>query len=93
MEYTNLEDLKSSDVQYADERRSLAFSAVNGTVDSLDNPLKHALIDGLADRLHGKLHLHQSSVIAMSTVLCQGSKRHFYFFTGETKKLIITSCW
>ena len=60
----DLEDLKSSNVQYANKWRALAFSAIDRTIDSLDNPLEHALIDCFADCLHSKLHLKQANITA-----------------------------
>jgi len=53
----NLENLESCNIQNANEWRALAFSAINRSIDSLDNPLKHSLVDGFADRFHSKFNL------------------------------------
>jgi len=63
---TSLEDLESSDVKNADERRSLALGAINRTVDALHDPLEHSFIDCFADCFHGKLHLVKCNVTPLT---------------------------
>ena len=54
---THLKDLETCDVEDANERRSLAFAAIERSIDSLDDPLEHSLVDGFADRFDGVFHL------------------------------------
>ena len=54
---TYQEDFKTCDVQDSDEGSALSLGAVQGFVDSADEPLEHAFVERLADGLHGVLHL------------------------------------
>ncbi len=42
-----LENLKTSNVEDANERSSVVDAAVEGLVDASYNPLEHSLVDGL----------------------------------------------
>jgi hypothetical protein len=57
LEAVDVKDLKSGNVEDADERGALALGAVQGPVDPRHDPLEEALEHGLGDGLHGKLDL------------------------------------
>ena len=50
-------DLKTSNIQDADEGGSLALGAVQGAVDTHHNPLEEPLVQSLANGLYSKLTL------------------------------------
>ena len=54
---THLKDLETRDVEDTDEGRALPFGSVKWSIDSRHQPLEEALVDRLADRLHGEFHL------------------------------------
>lgn len=53
----HLKDLKTSDVQDADERRPLPFGPVQRLVDAMDEPTEQPLICRLGQSLNGKVGL------------------------------------
>ncbi len=57
LETVELEDLKASDIQDANETGSLSLGAVQWPVDPGDDPLEQALVHSLADGLDGELDL------------------------------------
>ena len=80
---TDLEDLKAGDVQDSDEAGPLPLGSVQGLVDTLHDPLEHALVQSLGDCFHRKLHLimanHQSHVLHSGTSYYTAHK--WYFMT------------
>lgn len=56
---TNLEDFKASDIQDPDEGGSLSLSAVQSSVDPVNQPPEQALVCGLGQRLDGKVSLQE----------------------------------
>ncbi len=52
-----LENLKASDIQDANEAGSLSLGAIQWPVDPGDDPLEQALVHGLANGLDGELNL------------------------------------
>lgn len=58
----NLKYLEASNVENADEWSSLAFTAVERTVNSLNNPLEHSIVYGLAYCFYGIFHLHKHTL-------------------------------
>ena len=57
LEAVQLEDLKASDVEDANETGTLSLGAVQGPVDPGDDPLEEAFVHSLADCLNGELNL------------------------------------
>ena len=60
----HIKDLEASDVQDPDEHDVLPLGLVQSLVDVQDQPVEHALIDGLGQSLGGKISLqgHQGWV-------------------------------
>jgi hypothetical protein len=56
-EAVELEDLKASDVEDANEAGALSLGAVQGPVDPGHDPLEQPLVHGLCDGLDGELDL------------------------------------
>ena len=52
-----MKNFKTSNIQYADEGSAPPLAPVQRLVDTLHNPLEHALIDGLGDGLDRELNL------------------------------------
>lgn len=52
-----LENFEACHVEDSDERGSLSLSSVQGTVDTIDEPLEHTLVTGLGDGFNGELYL------------------------------------
>lgn len=52
-----LEDLESSNIKDPYERSSLSLSAVQSSVDPMDQPSEQTLIRGLRQGLHSKVSL------------------------------------
>jgi len=71
----HLKDFKSGDVKDADKRRAGSLRAVKRAIDSLHEPLEHALVDRLADRLDRILHLRQPQPVALEGRLKCGDRR------------------
>lgn len=55
----NLEDFKASDIQDSDEGGSLSLSAVQSSVDPVNQPSEQTLVCGLGQRLNGKVSLQE----------------------------------
>ena len=51
------EDLKSSNIENTNERSALSLASIQWLVDSLHDPLEHALIDRFGYGFNSKLHL------------------------------------
>ncbi len=60
---TYLEDLKSSDIKDAYEGGSLSLSAVQSSVDPVDQPSEQTLICGLRQGLNSKVSLEEKGHI------------------------------
>lgn len=56
---TNLEDFEPSDIQDSNEGGSLSLSAVQSSVDPVNQPSEQTLVCGLGQRLNGKVSLQE----------------------------------
>lgn len=66
-----LEDLKSGYIEDANEGRSLSLSAVQGSVDPVDQPPEQTLICCLRQRFNGKVSLEQETYMIHYIVMMQ----------------------
>ena len=67
----NLEDLKSSNVENADEGGLRAEHSVKGFVNPMYNPLEETLIECLCQCLAGEFHLHTYHVFQYTCELAR----------------------
>ena len=67
----NLEDLKSSNVENADEGGLRAEHSVEGFVNPMYNPLEETLIECLCQCLAGEFHLHTYHVFQYTCELAR----------------------
>lgn len=70
---TNLEDFKPSDIQDSNEGGSLSLSAVQSSVDPVNQPSEQTLVRGLGQRLNGKVSLREKDTQIIKTV-CRSTR-------------------
>lgn len=52
------EDFEASNIQNANERRTLSFASVERLIDSSDDPFEHAFVNSLGDRFDSIVNLN-----------------------------------